>query len=138
MGGKRSPIRSTAPRWRPGRYKQRARSRVRRERPFRPVEDTLIAIGASLVAAVTVICLALPMAATYRIPVFLSFGVIMASLTAITFRLGGKGQAGRVMAGIMLGMCILLSGLLFLARDQLNFEPHDHDHSTAAAKVDQP
>ncbi|MFC5343335.1 hypothetical protein ACETK8_07355 [Brevundimonas staleyi] len=126
MGGKRSPIRSTAPRWRPGRYKPRSRARIRKEGPFRPVEDTLIAIGASLVAALIVLCLAVPIAATYRIPVFLSFGVIMTLLTAMTYRLGGKGQAGRIMAGIMAGVCALVFGILFLARDQLQFGPHDH------------
>ncbi len=135
MGGKRSPIRSTAPRWRPGRYKPRSRSRLRKERPFRPVEDGLIAIGASLVAAVIVLCLAIPMAAAYRIEVFLTFGVIMAFLVAMIYRLGRKSQTGRIMAGIMAGVCVLVSGVLFMARDQLQFGPHDHAHPAPAAQA---
>ncbi len=135
MGGKRSPIRSTAPRWRPGRYKPRMRSNRRKEEPFRPVRDSLIALGASLVAALIVFCLAVPVAAVYRIPVFLSFGGIMLFLTAATYRLGRKGQAGRVMAGIMAGVCVLVSGVLFLARDQLNFSTHNHSHPAASASA---
>lgn len=82
-----------------------------------------------------VFCLAVPMAAAYRIPVFLSFGVIMLFLTAMTYRLGGKGQAGRVMAATMAGVCVLVSGVLFLARDQLNFSTHTHPRPAASASA---
>lgn len=135
MRGKRSPFRSTAPRWRPGRYKPRVRASRRKEEPFRPVGDTLIALGASLVAALIVFSLSVPLAAAYRIPVFVSFGAIMLFLAVMTYRLGRKGQAGRVMAGIMAGVCVLVSGILFLARDQLTFKSHDHSLAADAADV---
>lgn len=136
MGGKRSPIRSKAPRWRPGRYKGRGRSKLYgRPEPFRPVQDTLIAIGASLVAGAIVVCLAVPLAATYRIPVFGSFGVLMSLLAIMTYRLGRKGQAGRVMTAAMAAVCLLGFGLLVLTRDQLQFAPRHHDHPAAAGQA---
>jgi hypothetical protein len=133
MGGKRSPIRSHAPRWRPGRYKGRHRAReYAKPEPFRPVRDTLIAIGANLVAAVIVFCLAVPLAATYHIPVFLSFGAIMLFITVMTYRVGGKGRAGPIIAAVMIAVCVLGSATLFLVRDQLRFGPHDHDTPAVA------
>jgi len=111
------------------------RSNRRRQEPFRPVGDTLIALGDQSVAALIVFCLAVPVAVAYRIPVFLSFGGIMLFLTAATYRLGRKGQAGRVMAGIMAGVCVLVSGVLFLARDQLNFSTHNHPRPAASASA---
>lgn len=114
------------------------RSSRRKEEPFRPVGDTLIALGASLVAALIVFSLAVPLAAAYRIPVFVSFGVIMLFLAVMTYRLGGKGQAGRVMAGIMAGVCLLVSVILFLARDQLTFRAHDHSPPVTTAGAAEP
>jgi uncharacterized membrane protein YhhN len=96
------------------------------------VQDTLIAVGASLVAGAIVFCLAVPLAATYRIPVFASFGGLMSLLAIMTYRLGRKGQAGRVMTAAMTAVCLLGFGLLLLTRDQMQFAPRHHDHPAAA------
>lgn len=127
MGAKRSTIRSQAPRWRPGKYRARGRSRrPAPPEPFRPVRDTLIAIGVSLTAAFVVFCVAVPLATTYSIPLFVAFGGVMLALSALTFRVASRDPAGRVMAAIMALVCILGSAALYAGRDQIRFNPHKH------------
>ena len=92
------------------------------------MQDTLIAVGASLVAGAIVFCLAVPLAATYRIPVFVSFGVLMLLLAIMTYRLGRKGQAGRVMTAAMAAVCLL-------GRDQWQFAQRHHDHPAEAGQA---
>lgn len=133
MGGKRSPIRSAGPRWRPGRYKSRRSARVRKVTPFRPVRDTLIALLASFVAAVVIVCLAVPLAGIYGVPVFLSFASIMGAITGLSWRFGGKGPADRVMIGALVVVCVLVSGALFVVRDELDVRPHTHGRVAASA-----
>ncbi|HAF80439.1 MAG TPA: hypothetical protein DCG66_05435 [Brevundimonas sp.] len=134
MGGKRSPIRSQAPRWRPGRYRGRGRFKRRdRPRPFDPVPDTLIAAGCSLVAGLVVCVIAVPLAATYRIPLYAPFAVVMLLLTAITYRVAGRDKAGWVMAGAMALVCVLGATALYIARDEIRFTPRHHHPAKAAS-----
>ncbi len=137
MGSKRSTIHSRAPRWRPGKYRARGRSRrPRPPAPFRPVRDTLIAVGAGLVAAFVVFCVAAPMATTYRFPLYGAFGGLMLLLTALTFRMAAKDPAGRLLAAILALVCVLGTAALYVGREQINLAPpHRHAVPDAAASV---
>ncbi len=138
MGGKRSPIRSHAPRWRPGRYRPRGRTK-RRVRPFDPVPDTLIALAGSLVAGMVVCVIAVPLASLYRIPMYLPYGALMLLLIFMTYRVAGRDKAGRVMAVVMGVVCVLGVAALFLGRDQIvlgSRHHHDTPGPVAATRAD--
>jgi hypothetical protein len=136
MGSKRSTIHSRVPRWRPGKYRARGRSRrPRPPAPFRPIRDTLIAVGVSLTAALVVFCVAVPLATTYRIPLYVAFGGVMLPLSALTFRMAAKDPTGRLMAVIMALVCLLGSAALYTGRDKISLNPHRHTISGDGGSV---
>ena len=65
MAGKRFTVRSRSIRWREGRYKGRRGSSPRPPPKPRPVLDVVIAVGASLIAAFFVLCMAFSLLGAY-------------------------------------------------------------------------
>ena len=81
MAGKRFTVRSRSIRWRQGRYKGRRGSSPRRPPKPRPVLDVVIAVGASLIAALFVLCMAFSLLGAYGTPLYIGYGVMMSLVT---------------------------------------------------------
>lgn len=73
MAGKRFTVRSRSIRWRQGRYKGRRGSSPRRPPKPRPVLDVVIAVGASLIAAFFVLCMAFSLLGAYGTPLYIGY-----------------------------------------------------------------
>lgn len=134
MAGKRFTVRSRSIRWREGRYKGRRGSSPRPPPKPRPVLDVVIAVGASLIAAFVVLCMAFSLLGAYGTPLYIGYGVMMSLVTGGCLVFGPRDRAGLMIAGGLGVLCVAGTLILYGVRADVHDHPHANERPAATGK----
>lgn len=136
MAGNRFKIRNRSIRWKEGRYKGRRRVRIlRRSSKRNLLLEIIVAAIVSVIATGVAFCLAFILLGSYRLPLHLGYGAVLAFIAVVSLILGPRDRAGFLIAGGIGLFCILGSAYLFSVRDEVQIRPHRHEVPAVAEVV---
>ncbi|WP_419755955.1 hypothetical protein [Brevundimonas sp.] len=134
MGGKQFTRLQRSISWKEGRYGKRRRARGVKVAPKPP---TLLEYGLGLISSIVAVAFVLAMAfillGSFQVPMYISYGALLAFVGAGGLILGPRDRLGIIVAvGLTLFWIVGVIGL-FLIRDEIQL--HRHEHRNAVSRI---